>query len=202
MISPWSVGTTLIVIVSSALLYPLVYLQSGFQNLPAYIVGICGTVLVLCWMVSSKRRNTRIAAVILGVVLLAQSVAYGIAQVPKIPSQWITVSAVQASVLGQALQKTPSSAEVVAEWGVMGPFSSRRWIYNLFPGTVPINAGTVEFIVVPNQATGDEPFVALTADGVLAFLKRQPHMEALAIGHGIYAYTWHPPANQKMITIP
>ena len=35
LVSPWSVGTTLIVILSSALIYPLVFLQSGFQNLPA-----------------------------------------------------------------------------------------------------------------------------------------------------------------------
>lgn len=204
LISPWSIGITLVVIVSSALIYPLVFLQSGFQNLPAYIVGICGTVLVLCWMGSSKSRNIRIATIILGVLLLAQSVAYGIAEVPKVPSQWITVSAKQAGVLNRALQKTPSNAEVVADWGVMGRFSSRRWIYNLYPipGTVPINAKTVEFIVVPNQATGDEPFGATTADKVLTFLKAQPHMAPLAIGHGIYVYAWHPPADQKTIAIP
>ena len=141
---------------------------------------------------------------VLGVVILAQSVIYGVAQVPKIPSQWITVSAVQASVLNEALHKTPSKAEVVADWGVMGPFSSRRWIYNLYPipGTVPINASTVEFIIVPNQATGDEPFVASVANGVIAYLKGQPHMEPLAVGHGIYVYTWHPPPDQKTIAIP
>ena len=146
----------------------------------------------------------RIAAVILGLVLLAQSVAYGIAQVPEVPSRWITVSAAQAGVLSKALQRTPSNAEVVSDWGVMGPFSSRHWIYNLYPipGTVPINARTVEFIVVPDQVTGDEPFGAPTANAVLAFLRSQPHMKALAMGHGIYVYTWHAPANQKMIAIP
>ena len=203
-VSPWSVGTTLVVIVSSALIFPLVFLQSGFQNLPAYIVGICGTVLALSWLARSRDRRKQLAALCLGLVIVSQSIIYGIVHVPKVPSQWITVSAVQATVLKEALDKTPSSAEVVADWGVIGRFSARRWVYNLnpIPGTIPLNAATVEFIVIPHQSTGNEPLPEPVADGVIDYLRTQPGMKPLAIGHGIYVYSWHPPKGQRVINIP
>ena len=86
----------------------------------------------------------------------------------------------------------------------MGRFSARRWVYNLnpIPGTIPLNAATVEFIVIPHQSTGNEPLPEPVADGVIDYLRTQPGMKPLAIGHGIYVYSWHPPKGQRVINIP
>ncbi|MHB8219068.1 MAG: DUF2079 domain-containing protein [Acidimicrobiales bacterium] len=202
--SAWSSGTIVVVLFSSVLIYPLTFIESGFQNLPAYIVGIAGSAIGLCWLAKSKHRRWRVAGVILGIAIVVQSVIYGIVEVPSIPSQWITVSPSQANVLSLALKRIPSGAEVIADWGVVGRFSARHWIYNLYPvpGTIPIKARTVAFIIVPNQATGNEPLPKPVAMQVIEFLKRLPGSRPLLVRHGIYVYTWQPPRGQGSLTIP
>jgi hypothetical protein len=202
--SPWSAGIAVVVLLSSALIYPLVFLDSGFQNLPAYFVTLGGTVLVLCSLIRIGRRGARVAAFVLGAAIVVQSVIYGGAQIPHLASKWITVSPAQAEVLQRALDKTPENAEVIAEWGVEGRFSERQWIYNfnLMPQSFPVNSSTVEFVVVPYQWTGDEPLAQPQAEEALQYLTKTLHTHPLSVGHGIYVLSWHPTPHQKTLTIP
>lgn len=200
--SAWSSGTLLVVLGSSVLILPLIFLQSGFQNLPAYVVALGGSALVLCRLARMRRGD--LVALVVGLAIVAQSLVFGLTHLPGLPGRWISVSPAQAHVLQRALERLPASAEVVADWGVIGPFSDRQWVYNLYPipVSIPIHSRTVAFVVVPDPATGDEPLSWPVATSVITFLKDRLDVTALSIGHGIDVYLWHPSTSRRSLVIP
>ncbi len=201
--SPWSIGTIFVILVSSALIYPLIFVESGFQNFPIYVVGIAGTALIWCAL-SQLRAISRTIILLLGLAVVVQSVIFGVLNIPSMPSQWITVSPAQAQVLAEGLDRTPSNAEVVADSGVIGRFSQRQWVYNIYPLPlkVPISEKDLVFVVVEPQSSGDEPLPNAQANTVIDYLKTVLHAKLLADGHGVEVLSWHPSKELRVVTLP
>jgi hypothetical protein len=199
-VSAWSVGIELVIFLGSAIILPLVYLQSGFQNLPGYLIVLVGSVIVFCGLVASPRLAVRRLSAVLGVLLVAQSVAYGIATIPTYPSQWITFTGQQAVVLDHALHHATPSTEVIASWAIIGRFSSRQYVRQLYvsPQAFPVNSSTVEFVI---STSGNEILTPTASRGIVRYIQRSLHAQQVAAGHGIYVFVWHPPASAKSVVL-
>jgi uncharacterized membrane protein len=199
-VSAWSVGIELVIFLGSAIILPLVYLQSGFQNLPGYLIVLVGSGIVFTRLVTSPRLGVRRLSAVLGVLLVAQSIAYGIATIPTYPSQWITFTGKQAVVLDQALHHATPSTEVIASWAIIGRFSDRQYVRQLYvnPQAFPVNSSTVEFVIA---TSGNEILTPAASLGIVRYIQGSLHAPEVAAGHGIYVFVWHPPPSAKSVVL-
>jgi hypothetical protein len=155
-VSPWSLALVPAVILPAALLVPPIFIESGFQTIPAVFVGLCGSVFLLLWIgrALSRRWNPLTVRMILGVIVLAvfaQFVGDAIVMLPRIPPFWIRVSAAQGAAIRRAANLVPEDAQVIGSMPVLGHFSGRRWVDPIVsPGQAyAIEARTVYFLVAP-----------------------------------------------------
>jgi len=202
--SAWSVGTIVVVLLGSALILPLVFIESGFQNFTIYVVGVGGTAIVLCRLFSSRRVGVRGSAILMAGVIAVQALVFGLVEIPRVPSQWIEISEPKTQVLQRGLDRTPADAEVIADSGVIGRFSARPWVYNFYPLplSIPLHSKDVEFIVITDQSVANEPLSASAANSVISYLHEKLHVSTVSSGHGVYVFSWHPKKGEAAVTIP
>ena len=131
LISPWMWGTTAVTFYAMTLAAALTFLVDGFNLLAGFFVGAAATSMVLSFLISKRRAWINAGVGLLLVLMLGQSIALAVTQLPGIPSYWYRVSPVQASVLGEVLNETPGNAEVITSNGIMGRFSDRDFIFGL-----------------------------------------------------------------------
>ena len=97
LVNPWTFGVTLVVLLSTALISQSIFLQSGFQCMPAYALGLVGTVLtVVAILVHGQPRSNRtmrrgIAAAV-GVLVLSQVIGLAVVMLPRTSSNWVRIS--------------------------------------------------------------------------------------------------------------
>jgi Predicted membrane protein (DUF2079) len=192
LISPWSWGTDVMTFYAMAIAISLTFLVNGFDLLAGFLVGLVSTAMVLSYLMSKRRRWLSVAVPALLAVMVAQSLALAVSEMPGIPSYWFRVSSTQAAVLGKVLDETPENAEVIASDGVMGRFSGRHVIYGLDDGqsTFSLSEPTVIFVFSPNA--GIEGWKPTRTDSAIRFVRSTLHAKPLVGREGIYAFLWHP----------
>jgi len=208
LVNPWTFGVTLIVLVSTALISASIFLQSGFQCLPAYALGLVGTVLTVVAILShgTARRHRRVRrsiAAVIGVLVLAQVVGLGVVMLPRTSSNWVRISAAQADILASVLADTPSNAQVIVSDGVMGRFSGRESVEPIpwWGGSAyPINRPEVIFVVVPNAGIESLPPAAEFA--AMHYVRDVLHARPMRSPHGVYAFKWHPGPTVHSLVLP
>jgi hypothetical protein len=208
LLNPWTFGVTGVVLLSATLIGPRIFLQSGFQCLPAFAIGVVGTVLTLvAWLTHGDprrhRRARRLVAALVGVVVLAQVVGLAVVMFPRTDTNWVRVSGSQAAVLSTVLAHTPPDAQVISSDGVMGRFSGRQWVEPLpWAGgpTYPLHQRPVVFVIVPRA--GVESLPPAQAQQVLTYVRDTLHAHPIAIGHGVYGFRWAPAPGVHAVTLP
>jgi hypothetical protein len=207
LVNPWTFGVTTVVLLSAALIGPQIFLQSGFQCLPAYAIGIVGTVLTLVALLTHgdprrHRRARRVVAAVCGALVLAQVIGLTVVMLPRNDTNWVRISGPQAAVLGRVLAATPPDAQVISSDGVMGRFSGRQWVQPIPWGagqTYPIRSPDVVFVVVPDA--GIESLPPSSEMKVLSYIRGTLHAEPIATGNGVYGFKWVPPKGMHSVTL-
>ena len=124
-------------------------------------------------------------------LIVTQSLVYGIVTIPQNHSQWIRFPQSQAIALNQALSHTLPSTEIIASWAVIGRFSERQYVYPLYLNTqgFPVKSSTVEFVI----STDNEPLTPAASLDIVTYIRETLHARMLASAPGVYVYVWHPP---------
>jgi predicted membrane protein DUF2079 len=206
--NPWTFGVTWVILLSATLIGPSIYLQSGFQCLPAFAVGLVGTVLTVVAVVThgdaSRHRAIRLAVVgVVGVAVLAQVVGLSIVMMPRTSGNWVRVSEAQATQLNRVEAATPGNAQVIASDGVMGRFSDRQWVEPIRLGTgssYDITSPVVVFVIVP--FAGIEGLPSASALAVVRYLESTLHVAPIVQRDGVYGFRWVPGPGVHTVTLP
>ena len=204
-VSPWSFAVVLSVIVPAALLPPPIFLESGFQTIPAEIFGLCGSVFLLLWIgrVVGRRWSAARARLVMGTLCIAvfvQFVGVAVVMLPRIPTFWIRVSGPQGDAIQKAENLIPESAEVIASLPVMGHFSGRQWVFaSIGPGQVfPIERHNVYIVVAPTAGViSMEPGASRQAITDAERLGARPVLNQ----NGVTVLQWHPPRGRHTVQL-
>ena len=208
LVNPWTFGVTNIVFLSTALMGPAIFLQSGFQCIPAYALGLVGTVLTVVAILTHgdarrRRRLRRTVAALIGVVVLAQVVGLAAVMLPRTGANWVRISSTQADELGSVLAATPPDAQVITSDGVVGRFSGRAHV-EPYPwwggGAYPIRSREVVFVIVPNAGIESLPPAAELQ--ALQYVRGVLHAHPITTRDGIYAYRWYPGPAVHSLALP
>jgi uncharacterized membrane protein len=207
LVNPWTFGVTTVVLLSATLIGPRIFLQSGFQCLPAVAIGVVGTVLTVVALLTHgdprrNRRARRVVAGVIGAVVLSQVIGLAVVMFPRTDTNWVRISEPQAAVLGTVLAAAPQSAQVISSDGVMGRFSGRQWVEPIPWGggqTYAIRSRVVVFVVVPNA--GIESLPSAQTQQVLSYIRGALHARAIATGHGVYGFQWVPGPGVHTVTL-
>ncbi|MGO8826051.1 MAG: DUF2079 domain-containing protein [Acidimicrobiales bacterium] len=204
-VSPWSFAVVLSVIVPAALLPPPIFLESGFQTIPAEIFGLCGSVFLLLWIgrVVGRKWSAARARLVMGTLCIAvfvQFIGVAVVMLPRIPTFWIRVSGPQGDAIQKAENLIPETAEVIVSSPVMGHFSGRQWVFaSIRPGQVfPIERHDVYIVVAPTAGIiSMEPGVSQQAITDAERFGAQPVLNE----NGVTVLQWHPPPGRQTVEL-
>lgn len=192
---PWVLVPTLVAVLEGALYskrYPG-FIAPGYQVALLFVLVPVGTVWVLA--VIGRRRSW--VAVVLALVVVANTVAWGAIWIPRTAGRWLSVTPAAAAVLASAARHIPAGDEVIASQGVAGGLSGRRWMYTIgAPGPLPVHTSTVWVLVAPKQ--GPETVVALVSDAVIAELAGPLHARLVVHRSGVWVFRWRPAPDARL----
>ena len=200
-VGPWALGTDFTVFFIQSIAYPLTFLVDGFDVIAGLLVVLASSAMAISAMAFSPRRALRIGAVVLGSGMLVQSVILAGIKIPQQFDYFLSISAPEAAALNRGLSETPSQAEVIATWGVMGRFSNRQWDYPLYAGVEadPVRAETVVFVLTEAGLEDDPPS---TVSAIAAYAENRLHAKVLVHSSGVTVLEWHPPKGTIQVPIP
>jgi hypothetical protein len=185
----------LVVSISNDLFRGFLFSEPLFQSLPVYLLLPVGTVAVLGWLTSRRRR----LGIALTALIVAQAIGWAAVWGPRTPHQWIRVSGGTAATLSAIQARIPSSAAVFASQGVVGRFSSRLDVRPL-NGNLPIQQGEDWFVFTPWEGIETQkPAGAMVFAGQLA---GPMHAQLVTDTNGVWAFRWHPPPGVHRIRVP
>jgi hypothetical protein len=100
-----------------------------------------------------------------------------------------------------ALDRAPSTAEVIASNGVIGRFSQRQYVYplQLSPQAVPVKASEVVLVIA---SAGNEALLPAQVAADLRFVRVQLHAQRISQGEGVTTFRWYPPPGRTSVTFP
>jgi uncharacterized membrane protein len=219
LLTPWGLLLFLGLLVPSALTRSSAYstaTSAAFQNVPAMPFLFVGTVLVLTGIATrstegraSAHRRTRIpdrlrarVAAVLGVAATVVVVIQGSLMIGRIPDDWLLVNSSEAVTLEKAMAAIPTSAEVIASYGVMGRFAERRSVLTLAaaPQTFAVSSRDVFFLITPSVAT--EPLGADDSRADIGYLSEKLHARTVVAGDGIWLLEWRPASAVRSVVLP
>ena len=173
------------------------FAQPCFQLLPVYVLLPIGTAAVLSALAARWRR----AALVIAAIAVVQAAGWAVVWAPQIPEHWLRVSAPAAATLSQVQSEIPSSAEVVASQGIIGPFTGRADVHALVDNTsTPMRQPDVWFVVTPQQGT--ELQTPVSAMAFIGELAGPMHADLITHANGVWAFRWHKPPGLRRVPIP
>ncbi len=177
--------------------------EAAFQIFPVFLFVPVGCILALTWL-SRRSRPWRLAALVVGLAALAESVVLGVVWIPRSTPYFVRTSAPAAAVLSRALAATPPDAEVIASNGFIGRFAARPSVYALEApvggGTVPVTASVVEFVLSYRQGLETTPLANTRA--AIDQIEHRLGARQVIDSAGIHVLVWHPPAGVRRVTLP
>ncbi len=199
--SAWGIGADLMVFFLQAIAYPLTFLVNGFNELAGLMVVLVGSAMVVTGIATSAWRWARLGAVVLGAVMLVQSLVFASIKLPEVFPYFLQVNGPEAAALARGLAATPANAEVIASWGVMGRFSERSYDEPLYTGVEaePVSAPIVVFVLT-NAGLENDPPVAVAA--IERYVSVDLHAKVLVDAAGVEVFEWHAPPGTTQVGIP
>jgi hypothetical protein len=186
-----------VIILADALNVSPVYITQGFQNFAVYPFVLVGTVMVFTWVAARLRPRQ----LLVGLVLAAQGLAFGIGRSPG-DIRWFLAQRAQpaqAAQLQSALAKTADAAEVISVLSLMGRFCGRPSCYQLnWYRAEPVNRPDVVFVFAPNYNRAPPELVAKSIDHIRDDL----HARVLADADDVTVLEWRPPSGTKRVSVP
>lgn len=122
-LNPWGIGVVLTALVPSTLAAYGLFAYPGFQNIIIVPLVTMGTVAVVGFL--GRRIAVRWLVPTVSVLLAANTLAWSVAWVPHLASEWIRVEAAPAQTLRNDLARIPPNAELIAPQAVLGRFAGR-----------------------------------------------------------------------------
>jgi uncharacterized membrane protein len=186
---PLMVLPILVVILPDALNGFPGYIRIGFQNCPVYLLAALGSALVLARLASRRRvRNGLVIAVAL--VTVAVGLICDVTIGHNREEIEFRVSDQAASQLAAVRAVIPGDAEIASDFGVLGRFSGRRYVYlvAMFPQTLPVRAAQVVVIFAPYA--GNQPLSLGGITHAESWLVGDLHARVLYDGSQVQAYEW------------
>ncbi len=221
-LTPWTIGVPLVVLLTNNATPFSVFSIPTFQSAPVYGFVAVGTVIILAWLATGRirlptwpRRSGAHAGrhvdgwiavpgwLPLGVsaLITVNAVLWAAVWLPPMKSTWVRVSAAQARTLDSLERQIEPEDEVVASQGVVGRFADRSGVYDLTGGNehIPVTAGTVWFIVVPDAGIETQ-----SVNGALGTIAQVSGLRARLVSHagGIWAFRWRPPSSVRALNFP
>ena len=185
-LSPWTLGVALLVLVENQLAFALAYAQPIFQNVPVYIFGSVG----FTWMlVRATRASWTRVATAFAVLAALNSVGWAAVWIPQLYPHWVRLSTATASVLDTVRGSVGDDDQVVTTQGIVGAFAGRKYASALWLGARPTNRRTdmVDFIFVPYEGINVEsPNRTL---GALDVLVNKYHAQIKLADRGVWWLT-------------
>lgn len=200
-LDPLMVIPVVAVLLTNGLNSQPVFIGASFQNLAIYIFAPLGTAL-LCARLASGRSWRTAAVAVVAAVSVGSALAFDLPKLHDGAEIRDAMPAEAQTQLAQVLALTAPSAEVVSTYGVVGRFSSRRWVFTLIdPGaSIPVRASQIEFVLAPSLGVNQFPkvFDKATQTFVTA------HLQARQIYAGslVRAYLWRPPKVNGNLVVP
>jgi hypothetical protein len=186
----------LLVLLANSLIPGIGFAEPLFQSIPIYVLLPVGTVGFIIWLLP---RHRRVSFALVGLIA-AQAVGWAAVWGPQTSGQWLRISPAQAATLASVQAKIPASAEVVASQGVVGRFSSRARVYNIFgEGYIPVGPDTW-FIITPNA--GIETVNPASMMALIGELAGPYHATLIAHANGVWAFRWTPPPGIHGVQVP
>jgi hypothetical protein len=187
----------LVVLLANTLMPGFRFSEPIFQSLPVYVLLPVGTIAVLALLMRCHRR----VALLLGGLLVAQTLGWAVVWAPRTTGQWLRVSGPAAATLASVEARIPASAEVIASQGVLGRFADRAVLHALLgPGIQPIGRGETWFVIVPSA--GIETQSTASAMALIGELAGPLHAALVTHAHGVWAFRWRPPPGVHTIIVP
>ena len=186
----------LVVLIADFLPPSLIFAQPLYQNLPLYVLVPVGTVAVLCWLIRRHRR----AVLVLGCLIGAQAVGWGVVWGPQTVGEWLRVSTPAADTLAGIEARIPATAEVIVSQGIYGRFAGRVRAYGLYgPQRLAVH-GTTWFVITP--IAGVETQTLASSIALIGDLAGPLHATLVTRANGVWAFRWTPPPGVDWITVP
>ncbi|MCI0183407.1 DUF2079 domain-containing protein [Sulfoacidibacillus ferrooxidans] len=179
--SLWSLPTIITVLLPSALASYIALIVPGFQSTPMYFVGTLGTIYILMWL---KQKVNYKFFWIVSMLLLINSIGWGIVWLPKLDTTWIRNDDRDAKVLNLIDTIVPKKDELIVQNGVSGRFASRPYFYTYQGASkISLRQGNNYFIFAPY--TGIEGSSTIKVDQVENLLVKKFGAKILFIKNGI-----------------
>jgi hypothetical protein len=184
-----------IVTVANDLFHGILFSEPIFQDLPVYVLLPVGTVSVLGWLASRRRR----LGLAVTAVVAAQAIGWAAVWAPRTPYQWLRVPPATAAQLAAVQARIPGSAAVFASQGVVGRFSQRLDVRPL-NGILRLRPGQDWFVFAPWAGIEtQQPASAMTLAGELA----GPLHARLVLDTGsVWAFKLVPGPGLRRIRVP
>ena len=197
LLNPLAAGIMVVVLVENGLNSNVGFIRPGYQNLPVYLFGALGTVVGIEWL--ARRRGLKIIAALLGLFLLGNAVWFTYRHSPS--HLTYKTDGEVAAELKSASSRIAPDAEVIATFGVLGPFAGRRYIYPLAaPGaSIPLRARTVVVVIAPTA--GNQVLSRSVLLAVADTLRGQYHASPLHDGPNVFVFAWQPPPGMTSVVL-
>ena len=202
-LSPWALGTTLLVLIEGALTGSAGYISPHVQNtLPVLLLVPLGTVAICVAVASSSLRWRRILAATLALAAVLNTVGWLLTWAPRTAATWDSVSAATGQTLAKARALMSPSDEVVVSQGVVGTFALRRYVYPLTanpPLRLPVKSRTVWFVLAPTSGIESQSPVA--AQSEVTQLVQRIGAAMILDENGVYVLRWRPPTRYRSVEL-
>jgi uncharacterized membrane protein len=196
--APWSVGVVVIVLLENVLHQRPNFIEPSYQDLPVYLFGVLGSVLLMSAM-SLRRDALARLGLVASMVLITVAFAFDLGHYRHLDRK--KVSAFPAGELAEIRRSIPDDAQVVATFGVAGRFGGRRWLSVLSYGgqAVPIRSHDVFFVFAPSA--GNQPLPSNILTPVEQFVRDDLRADLVHRGGEVDAYRWRS-SGEGIIKLP
>jgi hypothetical protein len=205
----WVLPTAVVVLGTNNLIIGTLFAQPSYQSLPLYILLPIGTVAVLGWLagrpsplLAGRARVAAVAAMLAGILVLVPALTMAVTWLPQVRATWLKVDTRTASALQQARSRIPGSAEVIASQGVVGAFSTRVDVHDLFaPGEKIALDGKPVYVVITPYA-GIETLAPGQQLQLVSMFSGPLHAKLLLESNNVWLFRWTPPRSQGYLVLP
>jgi hypothetical protein len=188
LVAPWTFGVMLAVLLANVLNGRPQFIEPSYQDLPVYLFGVLGTVL-LVHALCERGGVLGVVALIVVAAVTVNALAFDATHYGRLDR--VKVSMPAAGQLAAVRRLVPDDAEVIATFGVAGRFAGRRSLRVISYGgqRIPVDAQTVVFVFAPSA--GNQPLPLAILEPAERYVRDWLGARLVYHGGEVNAYEWH-----------